>query len=81
MRTATRCAILTQLPVAFCAGMTENSAPVAGLTNIQALALGEDHACAYTADGVTRCWGANAFSQLGIGVEGDPQYAPTPVAW
>ena len=26
MRTDTRCAILTQLPVAFCAGMTENSA-------------------------------------------------------
>jgi|JI10StandDraft_1071094.scaffolds.fasta_scaffold45567_4 alpha-tubulin suppressor-like RCC1 family protein len=57
------------------------AAPVAGLTNIQALALGEDHACAYTADGATRCWGANAFAQLGIGVEGDAQYAPTPVAW
>ena len=52
------------------------AAPVAGLTNIQALALGEDHACAYTADGATRCWGANAFAQLGIGVEGDAQYAP-----
>lgn len=57
------------------------AAPVAGLTNIQALALGEDHACAYTADGATRCWAPNAFAQLGIGVEGDAQYAPTPVAW
>jgi alpha-tubulin suppressor-like RCC1 family protein len=44
------------------------------------VALGEDHACAATGDGVTRCWGANAFAPLGIGVEGDAQYTPTPVA-
>ena len=31
MRTGTRCTTLTQLPVAFCAGSIENSAPVAGL--------------------------------------------------
>jgi hypothetical protein len=30
-RTAMRCTILTQLPVAFCAGSTANSAPEAGL--------------------------------------------------
>src|SRR5215471_13361452 len=30
-RTGMRCTILTQLPVAFCAGRTENSAPDAGL--------------------------------------------------
>ena len=28
MRTGTRCVTLTQLPVAFCAGRTENSEPV-----------------------------------------------------
>lgn len=53
-------------------------APVAGLTNIVTLALGEDHGCATTMDGVTRCWGSNSFAQLGIGSEGTDTSTPNP---
>ncbi len=57
--------------------------PVAGLANIVTLALGEDHGCATTMDGVTRCWGNNNFAQLGNGTDGTSTGSPTPapVAW
>ncbi|MFO0647228.1 MAG: hypothetical protein U0326_13400 [Polyangiales bacterium] len=59
------------------------SAPVVTLTNIVTLALGEDHGCATTMDGVTRCWGSNSFAQLGNGTDGSFDGTPTPaaVAW
>lgn len=62
----------------------ENGTPTPAptvLTGIVAMSLGEDFGCASTMDGQTRCWGANAFGQLGIGVEGDAVYQPAPVAW
>jgi hypothetical protein len=57
--------------------------PVAGLANVVTLALGEDHGCASTMDGVTRCWGNNNFAQLGNGTDGASTGSPPPppVAW
>jgi alpha-tubulin suppressor-like RCC1 family protein len=38
---------------------------VSNLTNVQAIALGEEHACAIVAGGAVFCWGDNAFGELG----------------
>lgn len=35
------------------------------------IATGQDHACAVMLDGKVRCWGDNAFGQLGIGTTAD----------
>ncbi len=37
------------------------------LANVVAIGVGEDHACAALMDGGLRCWGSNAFGQLGTG--------------
>ena len=43
-------------------------APVPGLVGVQELSLGGDSGCARLLDdGAVRCWGANAFGQLGDG--------------
>jgi alpha-tubulin suppressor-like RCC1 family protein len=39
--------------------------PVSGLTNAVSLGGGYNHACALIGDGTMRCWGDNAFGQLG----------------
>lgn len=60
-------------------------APVVGLSGATALAAGANHVCAFSSDGITRCWGADANGQLGVG--GDPTMplpslgSPTPVVW
>lgn len=55
----------------------ENPVPVVGLTEVRGLALGEEHACAWTATGRVACWGAER-GQLGSGVILDAD-APMPV--
>jgi alpha-tubulin suppressor-like RCC1 family protein len=58
-------------------------APVVVLRDIVLMAAGEEHACAFTRDGVTRCWGDNGEGQLGDGnatlLERFP--TPLPVRW
>lgn len=54
-------------------------APVVGLRNIVAMGAGEEHACAFTMDGVTRCWGDNSFGQMGIGTATTLERYPTPL--
>jgi alpha-tubulin suppressor-like RCC1 family protein len=54
-------------------------APVVGLRNIVAMGAGEQHACAFTMDGVTRCWGDNTFGQLGTGSATSLERFPTPL--
>jgi alpha-tubulin suppressor-like RCC1 family protein len=49
---------------------TERHTPVAvaGLpTDVKGLAAGGDHACALLSSGGVKCWGANAYGQLGDG--------------
>jgi alpha-tubulin suppressor-like RCC1 family protein len=55
---------------------------VSGLSDVQRLALGASHTCAITGkDGGLRCWGDNAFGQLGIGTDAldSNKITPTPV--
>ncbi len=62
----------------------------AGLANVTALALGDEHACALTQAGTVYCWGRNDQSQLGRSPVGGPSchddgqfvgcdWTPTPV--
>jgi alpha-tubulin suppressor-like RCC1 family protein len=46
---------------------------VTGLANAVAITGGGNHSCALLADGTARCWGANAFGQLGNGTFTGPQ--------
>ena len=62
---------------------TPVAAPVAGL-RIVAVAAGDNHSCALSAEGAVLCWGVNANGQLGNGVLAEPGPTPafsaTPVA-
>ena len=44
-----------------------DATPVAGLTGVAELSLGEWHACARLTAGTVRCWGSNTSGQLGEG--------------
>jgi alpha-tubulin suppressor-like RCC1 family protein len=59
---------------------TELPAPVVGISGVEDVALGADHACARTAGGDTYCWGSNANGQLGDGTK-ERRLKPTRVAW
>jgi tRNA A-37 threonylcarbamoyl transferase component Bud32 len=54
-------------------------APVAGLDGVTQLSAGWRHACARLASGATRCWGLNAFGQLGDGTT-TTRPVPVPIA-
>jgi len=54
-------------------------APVPGLVGVQELAIAGDSGCARLLDdGAVRCWGANAYGQLGDGTA-QPHDVPMPV--
>ncbi len=46
---------------------------------VAAVAAGEAHTCALTAEGIAYCWGKNDWGQLGIGRFGGMAATPTPV--
>ena len=51
--------------------------PVAGLTNVRAIAAGNEHTCALHQDSTASCWGKNDFGQVGDGTAGAQAFRPT----
>jgi alpha-tubulin suppressor-like RCC1 family protein len=50
------------------------------LTDAVSVSVGVDHACAVMGDGTARCWGLDAFGELGDGQDTAFLPTPTPVA-
>ncbi|MGC9079610.1 MAG: hypothetical protein ACP5G1_02615, partial [Nanopusillaceae archaeon] len=42
---------------------------VQGISNVIAIATGEEHTCAVFSDKTVKCWGYNGFGQLGDGAD------------
>jgi alpha-tubulin suppressor-like RCC1 family protein len=51
---------------------------VVGLTNAVSIATGANHTCAVTSNGVAKCWGYNAYGQVGDGAT-TSRYLPVDV--
>jgi alpha-tubulin suppressor-like RCC1 family protein len=51
---------------------------VGGISNVLAIDVGQEHACALIAGGQLECWGENAHGELGDGT-GVPQATPVTV--
>jgi alpha-tubulin suppressor-like RCC1 family protein len=49
------------------------------LTGVAAVSSGTYHTCAASREGIVRCWGANWYGQLGIGLDVDDRLNPTQV--
>ncbi|HEU4406888.1 MAG TPA: hypothetical protein VFS43_16595 [Polyangiaceae bacterium] len=49
------------------------------LTGVAELALGDEHSCARLTDGRVKCWGSNAFGQLGVPPSGANDHSPVPL--
>jgi alpha-tubulin suppressor-like RCC1 family protein len=66
-------------PQEMCGGLACSPTPtvVAGLDDVEAIAAGDEFACALISDGTVRCWGFNAYGQLGNGATAD---ASAPIA-
>jgi len=52
---------------------------VPGLTDVASLVLGAHHTCAVLVSGSVKCWGYNAYGQLGLGYTSDYVSSPTVV--
>ncbi|MEY4066437.1 MAG: hypothetical protein RIR26_2645 [Pseudomonadota bacterium] len=52
---------------------------VPNLTGVVALAAGDKHTCALLNTGVVKCWGSNAYGQLGDGNSGGTTDQPSPL--
>lgn len=66
-----------QLGSGMMGGTSTAAVEVVGLTNVVAIGAGDLHTCALTSAREVRCWGRNAFGQLGNGTTVD---SATPVA-
>ncbi len=51
---------------------------VGSLTNVRALAAGNEHTCALLGDGTVSCWGKNDFGQVGDGTAGSSAFRASP---
>ncbi len=58
-----------------------NPVPIQSLSNVSAIAAGNDYTCARLSDGTVECWGANSFGQLGrdTSLGTTPASIPAPV--
>lgn len=66
-------------------GFRNNPTPVniPDSKKVKAVSVTELGSCAITTDGLTYCWGANYYGQLGVGSNGSgsDKYSPTPVIY
>jgi serine/threonine-protein kinase len=62
-------------------GMTNGWQPTPiGLSDVEALALGDRFSCALTKPHTVLCWGDNPYGQLGNGTT-EAKMTPTAVVW
>ncbi|RYE89467.1 MAG: hypothetical protein EOO75_11755, partial [Myxococcales bacterium] len=70
---------LTALLLAACGPTSQGPTEIAGVTGVQALAIGVEQTCALLAGGQVVCLGGNSRGQLGIGSTSSRVTTPSPV--